>query len=411
MYGGRGMTRSLGLSAYLAFARRQASTLEAISEQRPDGGLLWLHCSEPERITALAQLGLRLIGLRGGLSLMLSTSPGTKRPANLPDKVIWQEGPSENPADIRLFLDHWKPDASLWLGPYLRPALIDAAHRRDIPIILADTYQVMIENSRWRVIPDPVKATLAHFKTILAGSSEAYGRLRRLFPTGDKVQESGPLLEDCPALPHSETDLEDLSETLSGRPLWLASRLQLTELRSILSAHRAVGRLTHRMLLVVIPDNAADAPRFLEAIREDGWRVACWDDGEFPDTNTQVVLSGDPRERGLWYRVAPVTFLGSSLAPGHGGRNPFEPAALGSAVLYGPGVRRHLGSYTRLAKAGAARIVRDTDSLATALSHLTAPDQAATMAHAGWETVSEGAEVSDQIITLVQDTLDEKGLS
>ena len=65
-------------------------------------------------------------------------------------------------------------------------------------------------------------------------------------------------------------------------------------------------------------------------------------------------------------------------------------------------------TYSRLAKAGAARIVKDSDSLSSALSQLTAPDQVAAMAHAGWETVSEGAEVSDQIISLAQTLLDEK---
>jgi 3-deoxy-D-manno-octulosonic-acid transferase len=101
-----------------------------------------------------------------------------------------------------------------------------------------------------------------------------------------------------------------------------------------------------------------------------------------------------------------VTFLGSSLAPKLGGQNPLEPAALGSAVLYGPSIRTHLDAYSRLAEAGAARIVRDVDSLVSALQQVLAPDVTARMAHAGWEIVSEGAEVSGQIIALLQDTLD-----
>ncbi|MFC6641884.1 hypothetical protein [Sulfitobacter profundi] len=36
-----------------------------------------------------------------------------------------------------------------------------------------------------------------------------------------------------------------------------------------------------------------------------------------------------------------------------------------------------------------------------------APDQAATMAHAGWDVISEGAELADRVIELIQDSLDD----
>jgi 3-deoxy-D-manno-octulosonic-acid transferase len=98
--------------------------------------------------------------------------------------------------------------------------------------------------------------------------------------------------------------------------------------------------------------------------------------------------------------------MGSSLRPGMGGSDPNEPAAHGSAIVYGPNVGRYLPSYTRYAEAGAARIVRDADTLSAALSRLIAADQAAAMAHAAWDVASVGAEVTDHILDLVQDTLD-----
>lgn len=400
------MPRSLGLSAYLAFARRLPSTYGTPQIPRPVGELLWLHCSETTTARVMARIGQRLVAQRPGLHVLLTTSPGIGRPNDLPEAIIWQECPSENPEDIWRFLDHWHPDTSLMTGPSLRPALTEASARRGIPLLFVDTGEILLENRLWRLGPDPVRPTLGLFQTILAPTAVDLLRLRKLIPDADRLLESGPLIEECPALTCNETDLGEFSQALGGRPAWLAARLHPSELSQILAAHRAMLRLSHRLLLIVVPANASDADTFLDTCRESGWRVANWDDGDFPDDRTRVVVSGDPKELGLWYRVAPVTFLGSSLAPKLGGQNPLEPAALGSAVLYGPSIRTHLDAYSRLAEAGAARIVRDVDSLVSALQQVLAPDVTARMAHAGWEIVSEGAEVSDQIIALLQDTLD-----
>jgi 3-deoxy-D-manno-octulosonic-acid transferase len=40
------------------------------------------------------------------------------------------------------------------------------------------------------------------------------------------------------------------------------------------------------------------------------------------------------------------------------------------------------------------------------VSRLIAPDQAAAMAHAGWDVISKGAAVTDKITDLIQDILD-----
>lgn len=405
------MARSLGLSAYLAFARRQAPILDRMEGERSAGQLLWMHSADPARAHVLAQLGTRLVTQRGATGLILTTPPGHPLPRALPKGVVPVACPSENPSDIRAFLDHWRPDLGLWLGPWLRPALIDAAHRRGISQILLDADEPALAHKRWRLVPEPIKGTLPLFDAIFSHSEDAAARLSRLAPVADRMHRSGPLLEDSPALPCNDTDLEELSAALGGRPVWLASQIHPNELRPILMAHRSVLRLAHRTLLVITPDDPAEAQAIRDICRKERWHIASWDDGETPESNTQILLSEDKRELGLWYRVAPVTLLGNSMISGQGGRNPFEAAALGSAVLYGPGVRNYLDSYSRLAQAGAARIVKDADSLATALGLVSAPDQAASMAHAGWEVVSEGAEVTDQIIAMAQDMLDERGSS
>lgn len=126
------MARSLGLTTYLALARRQPAKLGSIPTPRPEGELIWLHCSEPERVRTLAKLGLRLMRQRGATSFLLTTTQSLA-PPYLPEEAVWQTVPSENPADTKIFLSHWRPDLLLWLGQELRPALIDTVHTRGTP--------------------------------------------------------------------------------------------------------------------------------------------------------------------------------------------------------------------------------------------------------------------------------------
>lgn len=391
------MARSLGLAAYLAFARRQPPRLAAIDCPRPKGAVIWLHSTDPTRARTLAKLGLRLAAQRDTAYVLLTTPNNVPLTQTLPDGVIWQPCPSESPADLAVFLAHWQPEIMIWLGSSIRPALIDAVRTRDIPSMMLEVHRPKLDQKR-RWGPEPIRGTLTRFNTIFAQDKATALRLRKLLGDFSKVEVSGTLMEEAPALPVRDSDLEELRSCLSGRPVWLAARLQPEELETVLNAYRAVLRLSFRMLLVVVPDNPSTAKAMRETIGQEGWRVAEWDNGDFPGENTQVLFAETPDELGLWYRIAPISFVGSSLISGAGGRDPLEPAALGSAILYGPSVRRYLGSYTRLANVGAARIVKDADSLVAALMFLTAPDQVAAMAHAGWQVVSDSAAVSDKVI-------------
>lgn len=111
-------------------------------------------------------------------------------------------------------------------------------------------------------------------------------------------------------------------------------------------------------------------------------------------------------ELGLWYRLAPVTFMGGTLVPGGSGRNPFEPAALGSAILHGPHPGPYPEAYALLAEARAARLVAGPDALAEAVTELIAPDRAALLAHNAWAASSGGAEVTDRVAGAVLAALD-----
>ncbi|MEM1372612.1 MAG: 3-deoxy-D-manno-octulosonic acid transferase, partial [Pseudomonadota bacterium] len=138
----------------------------------------------------------------------------------------------------------------------------------------------------------------------------------------------------------------------------------------------------------------------------EGLRWVSWSDGDMPDDNSQVVIDDADDSLGLWYRAAPVAFLGRSLGQNGKGTDPYSAASLGTAILYGPHVTDYLAAYSRLAHAGAARIVRDADTLGTAVGRLIAPDLAASMAMAGWDTITEGAAVVDRVTELVNGMLD-----
>lgn len=156
-------------------------------------------------------------------------------------------------------------------------------------------------------------------------------------------------------------------------------------------------------MLAVQPDGADGLADGLQAA---GWHVALRSAGDDPAPETQIVVADDPDEAGLWYRMAPISFLGGTLSGAGARRSPFEAAALGSAIIHGPLATPYEVAIQRLAKAGATRRVDTTEDLARAVARLLSADVAAGLAAAAWDVVTAGAPVMNRTVELVDALLD-----
>ncbi len=404
------MARSLGLTAYQALARRGDPPEIPSRPLRPVGELVWIHAAEPDNMIAVLDLAARLCAERDGLVVLITTPPEAPEVPHgaMPDHyvILFDVLPADHPVSVAAFLDHWLPDTCLWIWGALRPNLILETSARGCPMILLDADAKGFDGRRDRWLPDLTSHLLDHFSHVHVRSDAGHKRLKKIGYTRDDVIVTSPLVAGGRALPCSDSDLTALSEALGGRPAWFAACLEQPEISIVLNAHRQALRHSHRLLLIMgtaSPDHAEEAENHAT---DAGLAVANWSNGQEPDETTQVMIADDVADRGLFFRLAPVSFLGGSLVADSHGCDPFEAAALGSAILYGPRIGQFMSSYSRLAAAGAARIVNDAAALGNAVSRLIAPDQAATMAHAGWDVISHGAELTDRITDLVQDTLD-----
>lgn len=385
--------RSIALQAYLTFASgSDSSAVQPVPERPDDRPMILLVAIGQDNRAAFCGLVARLQQQRPDIALRVAgdlPGGGTRRHIDLPP---------DRRADCASFARLLRPVMVIWAGNKLRPALLDALAECGAHLVLINADKSGFSTTVPRWLPDPTPAVLALFDTIHATNAEAARHLRRIGVRPDHMQISGPLSHTTMPLDCNETQREEMAASLAGRPVWLAAHIHPDEAVSVLRAHRKAGRLAHRLLLIAVPDDATGYSALLSAAADLQLRVCHWDDGEMPDANTQVILTETPDELGLWYRLAPLTFIGNSLVAGAGGKTPFEAASLGAAILYGPNVGQWLGAYSRLVEAGAARIVRDADSLAAGVSHLISPDQSAAMAHAGWDVVSESAELADRLI-------------
>jgi len=401
------MRLSLGLATYRALSWRGPIPPQDVPPPpRPRGRLVWLHATSPERYLALRDLGTRLQAQSPDDKLLITVNASVPVSGNARHIPAPQPLLSDHPQVTRAFLDHWQPDLCLWTGGDLMPNLISQSAEQGIPMILADLAVEDLPRRRGGWLTDLTRPCLAAFENILTANEATATQLVRLGVPRNRIEVQSRLVMGVSPPSCPETALTAATQALSGRPLWLAAYLQTDEFAPVLAAHREALRLQHRLLLIAVPADPGEVGRLFEAITTAGLRHADWHGGDSIGEETQVLVCDDSADLGLWYRMAPVTLMASSLVPDATGRPPFAATALGSAVLFGPHVSAHVEAYERLQRIKAAQPVRDAESLAHAVMQLSSPDHAATMALAGWDAITESAALTDHLVEMIQDRLD-----
>ncbi len=399
------MRRSLALALYLLAARRRDSGPAPDRPPRPEGRLLWFHLGENAGPGRLAQLAERLRRDRSDIRLLLTGDdvPATK---GFPKGTLADSTPPERLPALRGFLDHWRPDVAVLAGSSLPPALITATGRRGIPLLLVDTRLTQQSLRPWRWRRGMAASLLSRFRRILVQDPETADRLTRLGGRHAPVEIAGRIEETTEPLGANEAERAALAELLDTRPVWFVVACPEAEEDAVIAAHTQAMRLAHRMLLIIAPADPGRIGALADRMRREGWEVAERARDQEPEPNVQAFVTDGETELGLWYRLAPVTFMGGTLNAGGPCRNPFEPAALGSAILHGPHPGPYPDAYARLTEAQAARLVETPAALAEAVGELIAPDKAAMLAHNAWAASSGGAEVAERVVQVILDTLE-----
>ncbi len=370
--------------------------------QRPKGRLAWVHGASVGEGLALLPLIVRLRA-RGFLVLLTTGTVASARilADRLPDGVLHQYAPIDLPRYVRRFMDHWSPDIVLLAESELWPNLLTEAEARDIPLVLVNGRMSQRSYERWKRMPRSIRALLEPIDLCLAQSVADASRLIDLGAA--RVQVSGNLKYDVPALPADPIELARMRALVGARPVWLAASTHDGEERIALAIHKALLLRFPNLVTIVAPRHAARGTDIERQAQQYGVSVVRRSSGEpLEAANAQFYIADTMGELGLFYRLAGVVFVGKSLAGG-GGQNPIEPAKLGAAILHGPDVSNFTEVYAEFSRRGGARQVNDVEDLARALSQLLADAaRMRDMARAAAEAVEALGGACDNVMNAIE---------
>ena len=381
---------------------------------RPPGPLIWLHAQSQTTALDLLPLIERLRLERDDLNCLVTTDeyvPGDLLESHLPCACIHQFLPYGDGPGMDLFLAHWHPDICIWADPEMLPPLHDGAATASFAAFWVNASLPDDKSHRIRWFGTTSRKALGRFSRVFATDGRSARNLKRLGVPEEHLEVLGPILDSPPPLDCTESEWTELAGILATRPVWFAAGVSSAEAEIIVNAHRSISRRAHRYLLILSPRDTAAAKDLARTLEQGGWMVARRSAGQEPDAETQIFLADTEDENGLWFRLAPISFIGQTLAPdGAGPCDPYQATGLGSVVLHGPKTGLFAERFTRLQNAGAARMIRDETTLVQEMERLQAPDKVASMAQAAWEVSTAGAEVSDRLCDLIHETLNDRGL-
>jgi len=340
------------------------------SRPRPNSTLVWVHAASVGESVSVLPLIDRLHDMRSQCHFLVTTGTVTSARImenRLPERAIHQFVPVDRPSWVAVFLDYWQPDLALWVESEFWPNLLTMAHERGLPMILVNARISPTSFRNWKRFPRAIEKLLDCFTLCLAQSEGDAEKLKALGAAN--VALPGNLKFAAPPLPADPDEVSALEEAIGDRPVWLAASTHPGEDEIILAAHRIAAEKYPDLLTVIVPRHPVRGPNIAELSRAAGLASARRSAADKLSSETEIYIADTVGELGLFYRAAPVSFIGGSLVP-HGGQNMLEAAKLGSAVIFGPHTVNFAVIAGGMLAANAARKVETAEELALTLTRL-----------------------------------------
>ena len=351
---------------------RYKEKLAKINIERGEGFLIWFHVAsvgEAMSILPLIDGCIKEKKINRILITSITLSSGKileKRFNNNP-KINHQFLPLDIISLINKFLDHWKPNLSIFIDSEIWPNLILKINEKKIPLLLVNARITKKSFDRWKLVIGFAKKIFGKFDLCIASNNESENFLKIL---GSKnIKNYGNLKFSNIKNDIKKLDLNFLNK-IKNRKVWCAASTHPSEEIICAEAHLKIKKNYNNILTIIIPRHIDRVKTIKEELSKFNINVLLVTELNNFDDKTDILLVNSYGEALKFYDISKYVFLGKSLVQSlmkDSGQNPIEPARLGCKILHGPYVSNFAETYNYLKKLGITKEVNDSNKLSLSL--------------------------------------------
>ncbi len=335
--------------------------------KRPDGKCIWIHAASVGEAQSALILVKRILDLSDNLFVLITS--GTVTSANLlsqrlPKRAYHQYVPLDHVPWVNRFLTHWRPNICLWIESELWPNMIFKASRFGRELVLVNGRMSDASFKKWSRLKPLAKSMFKKFSLCLTQDGQQKERFEALGCT--KVMTTDNLKWAAAPLEYDHEELKVLKKQIGNRPFWVAASTHPGEEYICAQVHQKLRKEYPDLLTIIVPRHPERGDSLAEDLK--GFRLVRRSQDEGIMELTEVYLADTLGEIGLFFKLAPIVFIGGSMVKREdesliGGHNPIEPAHFNCAILHGEDMSNNLKVIADFHEKEACLQVRDMNDL------------------------------------------------
>jgi 3-deoxy-D-manno-octulosonic-acid transferase len=345
----------------------------ALAATPPGRRAIWIHGASVGELTALAPVVRALRHELPDERLLLSSMTvggrlaAATRVPEADDRVLF---PLDLPAFVARALDRVRPRLVLFSETELWPNFLAAVAARGIPAIMVSgrvSPSAFARYARWRWLFAPA---LIGVRWFCVQTLESARRLVALGAPASRIVVTGSLKTVAPP-PAAAGALTLAGLGVVDRPVLIGASTHPGEDEPILDAFGRLRADDPQARLVLAPRKLDRSAEVVALVTARGFEVARRSAlgraavARWP-TGTDVLVLDSLGELAGLFAGARLAFVGGTLVP-VGGHNLLEPAAAGTAVVFGPHTENVRADAERLRASGGGFLVASADDLVARL--------------------------------------------
>ena len=347
--------------------------LSKIEISREEGFLIWFHVAsvgEAMSILPLIESCMEEKKINKILltSITLSSGKILKKRFNQNAKVIHQFLPLDISVWTSKFLEHWKPNLSIFIDSEIWPNLISQISEKKIPLLLINARITKKSFKRWKLIISFAKKIFEKFDLCIVSNKESENFLKIL--GAKNIKNYGNL-----KFSNIKNDLNkkldsDFLNKIKNRKIWCAASTHPTEEILCARSHLKIKESYNNILTIIIPRHIDRIEKIQKELSNLNLKIVLYSKLNQIDINTDILLIDTYGEASIFYNISKYVFVGKSTIKSlimDSGQNPIEPARLGCKIFHGPNVSNFVEIYEYLRTLGVTKQVNNSNELSISL--------------------------------------------